>query len=490
MLAALRTHAGASIILRIDSSGGDGGEAFELAQALEATRGSKLAIIDPSCWSAAMLLAVACDRIHIRQGATMMLHQSRACAAGTADDLIEAARIARQTDERYLRFIASRRRASSVQLRMLIAKETFLGSHEAVALGLADREIHALPRSTSTHPHLGEREVFKRQSDSSMEGLIAQVERNERSIVTAQGHIDAASKELSDIEAEEKDIESQRIQAMGSEQDSNDLLAGLDARDAKLTTRREQCLRARKAAEQSIASAKISIAGLENVLDKRQAEYWTRYKQESFERLWGALKEPLMAAVVYAGAAEYHEQLHRGENVAAAAWGSVTADSLLETDLKDFLLARISEERAKLHDGISIDVPPKGHPRIRAVRSQVLSPDERKVIRQLVKGGQEPTAHDLASGLHSLAQDHAPTSVAVDQFDVAAALRDWRAEVLRLEEAIEQERKRKYADIVNGRPVNVTRCREERIAPLKKRLDHAHTTLKDIELRAASTASS
>jgi ATP-dependent protease ClpP protease subunit len=156
MAGELATRKGVNaIVLRIDSCGGEAASGFELANALLRTRARKLAIVDRACWSAAMLAAVACDRIYVRSSATMMMHQVRLCASGTADDVIARACRARQTDTQYLRFIASRRRASGHRLRELIAKEVFLAPREAIALGLADREIGPLPL-VPMHPLVGD----------------------------------------------------------------------------------------------------------------------------------------------------------------------------------------------------------------------------------------------------------------------------------------------------------------------------------------------
>jgi hypothetical protein len=330
--------------------------------------------------------------------------------------------------------------------------------------------------------------MFKRLVGGPIEALIARVTHQEGNIATAQGRIAALAKELSEIDEDSREIADQMTAAMGSGDDPSSLLAGLEARCSKLEARKAQCLRMKTAAEKSIVFAKLHIAQLETGIDEQQAKYWAQNKEKAFERVWLALEEPLRAAVIYAGAAEYHEQLHRGENVAAAAWARVTADSLLEYELCEYLCARIRAARAKIHDGISIDAPPRGLPRIRALRSQALNRDERQVMDQLAKRGQAPSADDLQSGLLDLAKSRIESSPSQEHFDLPTALRNWRSEVTRLELSIEEERTRVYPSLVDGRPVDGERCRKERMASLNARLGKAQTTLKDLESRTVSAA--
>lgn len=154
MADALREHPDKSaILLRIDSHGGSLDMGLHLARCLRNHKARKLAVIDRSCWSAATLAAVACDRIFIREAATMMVHRCSRAAFGNADDLMEAARQIRQSDAECQRFmIGCRGRRLRVSLGSLWSKEQFLTPHEAVAYGLADRVIHSIPSLSGDTP--------------------------------------------------------------------------------------------------------------------------------------------------------------------------------------------------------------------------------------------------------------------------------------------------------------------------------------------------
>lgn len=143
---AIREHHDAlAILLRVDSAGGCVEEGFRLAGAISNHRARSLAIVDRSCWSAAVLPAVACDRVYIRSDATMMVHPSSRAAAGNVSQLLEAARTCRQTDMRIARFIGSRRRRiGNGLLNSLLGGESFMSAADAVEFGFADAITHSL----------------------------------------------------------------------------------------------------------------------------------------------------------------------------------------------------------------------------------------------------------------------------------------------------------------------------------------------------------
>lgn len=136
----------AGIVLRIDSPGGHLETGWRLAGMLANHRGRTVAIVDRSCWSAAMLAAVSCDRVLVRRSATMMIHPTWRATAGSSSQLMEAARAAQSDDQRYLRYLSAKRRSVGPKpLAAAFDQERFMTSDEAVRLGFADGITHDLP---------------------------------------------------------------------------------------------------------------------------------------------------------------------------------------------------------------------------------------------------------------------------------------------------------------------------------------------------------
>lgn len=148
LLEALREHPDASgITLRVDCPGGLTGKAFQLAGALMRHRAKKLAIVDRACWSAAVPIAVACNRVLIRENAQLMVHPPTTSCVGDSAAMIAAAETLRRTAAAYMHCILRRRKRvmDGRILRQLCSRQSFLSADEAVKFGFADRVIHALP---------------------------------------------------------------------------------------------------------------------------------------------------------------------------------------------------------------------------------------------------------------------------------------------------------------------------------------------------------
>jgi ATP-dependent protease ClpP protease subunit len=135
------------VLVRIDSSGGAASPALELSRRIVARAGHSTALIDRACWSAAVPIAVACDRVLIRENATLMLHPCRGAFAGTAAEMIERAQQMRLFDAEVLRFIAQRRRRAPLSvLRALSSSpvDVFHSAKQCLALGLVDAVVPSL----------------------------------------------------------------------------------------------------------------------------------------------------------------------------------------------------------------------------------------------------------------------------------------------------------------------------------------------------------
>lgn len=144
LLAALAANEDAAgILLRVDSSGGGLGAGIDLANALRNHRARKLAVIDRSCWSAAVLPTLACDRVYMRSNATMLIHRCSRWATGNADAFAEALRACRQDDDLVARaIVGSRKRIRPPNgFAALQGSEYFMSADEALRWGFVDRVL-------------------------------------------------------------------------------------------------------------------------------------------------------------------------------------------------------------------------------------------------------------------------------------------------------------------------------------------------------------
>ncbi len=144
-------HAG-ELHLRISSPGGHVESAATIG-AMFSGWGARTRIrieIDHMCHSAAALfLLPIADHVVMREGATLMLHESGQHFWGRASDFRRFAREQRRSDEQDWRAFASARRIPYARVRRLALGEIFLSARQALRLGLVDEIAPALPALNS-----------------------------------------------------------------------------------------------------------------------------------------------------------------------------------------------------------------------------------------------------------------------------------------------------------------------------------------------------
>lgn len=138
--------------LRVSSPGGDMKGAAECARLLASSPWRKRIVIeiDHLCHSAAAvhLLPIA-SRVVMREGATLMIHETSQLFWGRASDCMRIARDQRRDDEADWRQLAQARSIPFSRVRRLALGEVFLSARQAKRLGLVDEIAPALPALTT-----------------------------------------------------------------------------------------------------------------------------------------------------------------------------------------------------------------------------------------------------------------------------------------------------------------------------------------------------
>jgi ATP-dependent protease ClpP protease subunit len=153
---------GHAIIVRIDSCGGDLNDALRTACLIRDSKARSLAIIDRCCFSAATVIAAACDRVHMRASALWLTHRSSTLANGDFSALRSAADLCLHNDLRLARFIGRRRGIQTSALLEISDKAEFLSAARAQSHGLIDQVIADLPAKCRSQSPLVESEEAPR----------------------------------------------------------------------------------------------------------------------------------------------------------------------------------------------------------------------------------------------------------------------------------------------------------------------------------------
>ncbi|PRH85362.1 hypothetical protein C5L14_23260 [Labrys okinawensis] len=127
-----------SILLRINSPGGDVMDAMAIYSMLKASRARITARIEGIAASAASLIAMAADHIEISPNAFMLIHMPYTTATGDADDLATAAGDLKRMSDSYAKIYSARSGQSVAAVRALMDEDRLMSADEAIRLGYAD----------------------------------------------------------------------------------------------------------------------------------------------------------------------------------------------------------------------------------------------------------------------------------------------------------------------------------------------------------------
>lgn len=132
-----------TVHLHINSPGGDVFDARAMCAAVEAHPARWIAHVDGVAASAASYLAIAADEVEIARGAFFMVHRAWAATIGNAADHTATASFLEKIDETIAADFARRTGKDAAEVRAWLDAETWFGSEEAVAAGIADRVAEA-----------------------------------------------------------------------------------------------------------------------------------------------------------------------------------------------------------------------------------------------------------------------------------------------------------------------------------------------------------
>lgn len=128
-----------TIILRINSPGGEVPEAMTILNMLRAHKAKLIAVVDGWAVSAASFIAVGCDETVMSPGTEMMIHDARIFCYGDPAFLRKMAARLDTTSDNIASIYAEAAGGSEADWRALMGPETWYTAKEAVDAGLADR---------------------------------------------------------------------------------------------------------------------------------------------------------------------------------------------------------------------------------------------------------------------------------------------------------------------------------------------------------------
>lgn len=138
VLAALKDVEG-DVTVRMNSGGGDAFEGVAIKNVLRSHPGEVTVIVEGLAASAASVIAVGgADRLIMRPGAELMIHDAWTFVDGNAADLEKTAADLERTSQAMAEIYADKAGTSPEVMRQMMRDETWFSAQEAVDAGLAD----------------------------------------------------------------------------------------------------------------------------------------------------------------------------------------------------------------------------------------------------------------------------------------------------------------------------------------------------------------
>lgn len=130
-----------SILVRINSPGGDVYDALAITNALRNHEASVTVQIDGLAASAASFIAMAGDEVVVCRNSEMMIHDARGICIGSATDMAEYAQWLHRASDNIASIYAEKAGGEVKDWRKAMTAETWYTAEEAVEAGLADRVL-------------------------------------------------------------------------------------------------------------------------------------------------------------------------------------------------------------------------------------------------------------------------------------------------------------------------------------------------------------
>lgn len=141
--AALRAIGNNDVVVNINSPGGNMFEGLAIYNQLRAHSGKVIVNVLGIAASAASVIAMAGDEIHMGRGAFLMIHNCWGVCAGNRHDLARLAQDMEPFDKSMCDIYMARSGQSSEAVSQMMDNETYIGASDAIDKGFADRLLSA-----------------------------------------------------------------------------------------------------------------------------------------------------------------------------------------------------------------------------------------------------------------------------------------------------------------------------------------------------------
>ena len=197
------------IVIRLNSGGGDVFEGIEIYNYLKSLSNHITIEVTALAASAASLVAMAGDKIIIRTGANMMVHEASTMAFGNKSDIQKTLNALTAIDTSIVDIYHDRTGLDRDEIDNLIANETWLTADEAINKGFADEKSSrkSVEKQKEGVSNLKDSKYIARLKEQQ-KIINAMIDEAEEEISDEPSSDDSNEQRIADLENKIKNIES------------------------------------------------------------------------------------------------------------------------------------------------------------------------------------------------------------------------------------------------------------------------------------------
>lgn len=235
-------NAADTLDIEINSPGGSVLDGYTLYNALQDMRERGVYVTAHVTLAASMasVIAMAADKVVMRKGSRMMIHEASAGTQGDAAEHYNRAQLLDGISDEIAGIYAERTGMSKEKARKLMKKETWMDAKQAVEMGFADELGFDSKKKDKTMNILDRlTQPSDNEAKERIEALEAQVVENETAFTEFQAKLDAAEEALQAASTELIEVKAAKESAESIKAELEAKVADLEAKIESLTVEAE-----------------------------------------------------------------------------------------------------------------------------------------------------------------------------------------------------------------------------------------------------------
>lgn len=184
--------------------------------------------------SMASVIAMAADKVVMREGGRMMIHEAKGGAQGDADELAKYSNLLESISSEIAVIYSNRTGIAQDEIRAMMKKETWMDADQAVTAGFADAKFDRPTKSKAMN--IIDRLTSPSESEAKerIVALEAQIEANDVSVGEFQAKLEIAEASLQEASTELVALKSQKDEIEAKFNEQAELLAVIQAKHDEL----------------------------------------------------------------------------------------------------------------------------------------------------------------------------------------------------------------------------------------------------------------